>query len=114
MFPWMNVSNSIHNALAHSAQIMRENNGRGLAQLSEAPLEAQQKFVRRVRTNLSRKTSEEESNVDVMTRLTIRTEPFVRKVAPKKKTVVSNITFTYDVDKLVKSFLILEDLPTEE
>ena len=57
-FPWVSISPSLHKQLAHCFQLIsRLNKGYGLQNLSEECLEACNKYVRRYRENLSRKTS---------------------------------------------------------
>ena len=60
---------TFHAVFGHSHHIIEMNDCKGLGQLSESRLEAKQKFVRRFRTNLTRKTGQDPCMTDNMNRL---------------------------------------------
>ena len=84
-FPWMHLSESVHRLLAHASEVIRMNGNKALGQLSESPLEAQHKLVRKYRTYLARLTSETDNLQDVYTRLYMRFCPVIRKQKPQKR-----------------------------
>ena len=77
-FPWSTIPPSIHRLLAHSAERIQVNNGYGLGNLSEEPLEAQHKLLRTAREILARKTSLYDNLFDVYTFLYTRSDPIIR------------------------------------
>ena len=62
---------------------MQRNGGRGLGLLSEEGLEALHKLVRRYRLSHARKSSLKAALMDIMVRLTIRADPYVRAAISK-------------------------------
>ena len=117
-FPNFRFSCSVHQVLAHSAELIDANKGHGLGTLSEEALENNNKNIRRYREQLSRKTSQEDNLVDVFHRLWVKSDPVVRsfrhtakctycdgdhnvRSCPKRKT---DFTMTTE-DELYNSFL---------
>ena len=75
-FPWVRISPSLHKLLAHCFQLIkRYSNGYGLQSLSEECLEACNKYVRRYRENLARKTSFSDNFRDILVRLLCFSDP---------------------------------------
>ena len=60
---------TFHAVFGHSHQIIEMNDSKGLGQLGESRLEAKQKFVRKIRKNLTRKTGNDPCMTDNMNRL---------------------------------------------
>ena len=103
-FPWMKLSETVHRLLAHSAEVIRLNGNQSLGQLSESPLEAQHKLVRKYRTYLARLTNETDNLQDVYTRLYMRFCPLIRKQKPQKRLRAKKIVKSSD-DDIIDAFL---------
>ena len=71
------IPNTLHVLLAHTCSLVEENGGYGFKKLSEEPLESNNKFVRKFRENLSRKTNQVENLTDVATRLWLKSDPII-------------------------------------
>ncbi|KAI6648100.1 hypothetical protein LOD99_11909 [Oopsacas minuta] len=93
-YPWASITPSLHKLLAHSFQLIGAyNNGKGLQNLSEECLESCNKFVRRYRENLARKTSFTDNVRDILVRLLCCSDPILvqnRLMHAKKKRDVAN------------------------
>ena len=103
-FPWMKLSETVHRLLAHAPEAIRINGNKGLGQLSESPLEAQHKLIRRYRTTLARLTNESDNLCDVYNRLYMQSSPMIRKLRPKKKAKKMSKELSND-DEIINSFL---------
>ena len=103
-FPWMKLSETVHRFLAHSAEVIRLNGDQGLGQLSESPLEAQHKLVRKYRTYLARLTNETDNLQDVYNRLYMRFCPIIRKQKPQKRSRSKKHVKSSD-DEIIDSYL---------
>ena len=103
-FPWMHLSETVHRLLAHSAEVIRLNGDQGLGQLSESPLEAQHKLVRKYRTYLARLTNETDNLKDVYNRLYMRFCPVIRKQKPQKKSRGKKTVKSSD-DEIIDTYL---------
>ena len=69
-FPWVSITPTLHKLLAHLVELIRDlNEGYGLKNFSEVALEASNKYIRRFRENLARKTSYQDNIRDVIVRL---------------------------------------------
>ena len=69
-FPWVSITLTIHKLLAHIVELIRDHNeGYGLKNFSDEALEASNKYLRRFRENLARKTSYQDNIRDVIVRL---------------------------------------------
>ena len=64
--PWISITPSLHKVLAHSWELIENNDGYGLGSLDESGLEGCNKILRHVRTNLSRKQSQKSNLVDTI------------------------------------------------
>ena len=105
-FPWMNVNESAHRLLAHSWELIEQNNFQSLGQFSESPLESKHKKMRRVRQTLARLTNELDSFDDIFSRLYMSSCPLIRKQKPiKKQRAKSNIFVPSEDDNIVDMFL---------
>ena len=67
--PWIKFTPTAHAVLAHSPQLIEQNNAHGLLNFSESGLEANNKYLRQYRINFSRKTSQEDNLTDCINRL---------------------------------------------
>ena len=76
-YPWAQINFTLYGVLHHSLELIMLNEGRGLGDLSEEALEANNKYVRRYSELLSRKASLNQHLEDVMERLLERSDPFV-------------------------------------
>ena len=75
--PWVSITPSLHKLLAHSAELIRANDGCGLEAFSEEGMEANNKRLRQIRTELSRKTSQQDNLTDCFKRLWTGSDPLV-------------------------------------
>ena len=71
------IPNTLHVLLAHTCALVEENGGYGFKKLSEEPLESNNKFVRKFRENLARKTNQIENLTDLATRLWLKSDPII-------------------------------------
>ena len=55
---WINISPTLHSLLAHSWELISNNDGRGLGEFTEGGLEHNNKFLRFYRRNLARKVDQ--------------------------------------------------------
>ena len=77
--PWIELSPSAHAVLAHSAELVEENDQRGLKNFCEAGLEHNNKFLRLYRINKARKTNQFDNLSDCINRLWDKSDPNVMK-----------------------------------
>ena len=56
--PWISITPSVHKLLAHSWELIQNNDCHGLGTLDEAGLEGCNKILRSIRINLARKLSQ--------------------------------------------------------
>lgn len=78
-FPSFRFTCSVHQLLAHSAELVAANKSHGLGTLSEEALEHNNKNIRKYREQLSRKTTQEDNLTDVFHRLWLKSDPVIRK-----------------------------------
>ena len=72
------IPDTLHVLLAHVCALVEANGGHGFKKLSEEPLESNNKFVRKFRETLARKTNQLENLTDVATRLWVKSDPIIR------------------------------------
>lgn len=84
-FPWARLNFTLHGAIQHSAQLIRENDNCGLGELSEEPLEANNKDIRKFLGNLSRTCDPVQQMTDTAHRLLERSHPDIRLILHKLK-----------------------------
>ena len=87
-YPWANVTPTLHKILAHSFELMvRNNEGRGMKAFSEEGLESCNKYIKRYRQILARKTNFEDNIRDVFVRLLCQSNyvSFLQRKNIKKK-----------------------------
>lgn len=77
-FKWAHINHTLHGALHHSAELVALNGDRGLGELSEEPLEANNKDIRQFLNNLSRKCDPTLQLTDVAVRCLERSHPYTR------------------------------------
>ena len=109
IFPWAVISPSLHRVLAHSWEIIANNDGKGLGSESEEPAEALNKFVRYFREHGARKMSTEVNFRDVWFHLWRRSSPLVGEFDREKKKRAIPMVPEEDeseIDTLVKSLFI--------
>ena len=75
--PWISITSTVHKVLAHGWELIEKNNDCGLGSLDESGLESNNKILRRIRTRLSRKTSQSDNLEDTLTRLWLGSDPLV-------------------------------------
>ena len=80
---WVKFPPTIHEFYAHLPQMIEENEERGLKALSEENLEALHKIVRRIRERKARMLNVEMNLTDIITRMTIRSDPVVQYFEPE-------------------------------
>ena len=87
---WLSITPTLHKVLAHSWELIELNNGEGLASLDESGMEGCNKVLRRIRTNLSRKNSQESNLTDTIRRLWTESDPSVLSEKEKAKPFCNN------------------------
>ena len=80
---WINVSPTMHALLAHSWELISNNDGKGLGEYTESGLE-NNNYLRFYRSNLARKVNQETNLEDCMTRLWLRSDPGIGHSGPPK------------------------------
>ena len=81
---WINVSPTLHMLLAHSWEVIENNNNCGVGEYSETGLEHNNKFLRFFRQCLARKTSQVTNLQDCLDRLWLKSDPCIRYAGPLK------------------------------
>jgi hypothetical protein len=118
-YPWASITPSLHRVLGHASERISLNGGKGLGDLSEESLEANNKLIRRFRERLARKTSLKDNLHDVFVRLWIRSDPRISSFARslccsscsgeghtiRSCTLFRHTALTHD-DDLVNSFFV--------
>jgi hypothetical protein len=105
-FPWAPVTPSMHKIYAHAAESIEENDNFSLGQLSEGPLEAQHKNLRRISAQNARTTSVKDNLVDTFNKMWYRSDYVIRSHRPQVCERVSEISFNFEDDILVKRFFV--------
>ena len=77
--PWVKVTPTVHTVLAHSPQLIRENECKGLGNFNESGLESNHKYPRQFRANFSRKCSQFSNLSDCFRRLCFKRNPEIIK-----------------------------------
>ena len=76
---WIELTPSSHAVLGHSAELVEENDCRGLHNFTESGLEANNKFLRQYRINKARKTNQFDNLTDCINRLWDKSDPNAMK-----------------------------------
>ena len=79
-FPWARLNFTLHAALHHSEQLIRDHGGQGLGELSEEALESNNKDLREWMEKMSRKTSCLDQLIDTMHRGLERSNPRIHSL----------------------------------
>ena len=66
-----------HMVLIHSAELIKQNEHKGLLNFTECGIEANNKFLRQYRINYSRKTSQYDNLSDCINRLWDKSDPMI-------------------------------------
>ena len=77
---WIKINPSAHVVLAHSAEVINENDGRGLLNFTECGLEANNKYLLQYRMNYACKTSQLNNLSDCLRRLWDKSDPMVHEL----------------------------------
>ena len=77
---WIQISPSAHIVLGHSAELIEQNDGKGLLNFTECGIEANNKFLRQYRMNYARKTCQFDNLSDCINRLWDKSDPMLLKV----------------------------------
>ena len=101
---WIRFTPTAHTVLAHSAELIEQNNGRGLLNYTESGLEANNKFLRQYRMNFSRKTSQYENLTDCLNRLWDKSDYDVNNTLDRL-----NCTYCKEVGHTARSCLQLNE-----
>ena len=80
---WVSITPSLHKLLAHSWEFIEMNRDQGLRSLDESGLEGNNKLLRRIRTKLSRKTSQDDNLVDTLRRMWVGSDPSINLIRMK-------------------------------
>ena len=80
--PWIEFTDTIHEGLAHMAEAIEKNGGRGLKNISEENLEKMHKVVRQLREKGARLLSMQSNLTDVFRKVNAKSDPVVRTVKP--------------------------------
>lgn len=73
------LTQSVHNLLFHSAELIEDNGEKGLMIYCEQGLEDNNKFLRQFRSNFARKTNQHANLIDCFNRLWIKSDPVISK-----------------------------------
>ena len=85
LFPWIVLSPSVHRILAHSWEVMLQNDCYGLGDQSEEGLEALNKYIRRMRSRGARKDSTLHNFTDTCNHPWDRSRPVIVEMERKIK-----------------------------
>ena len=77
---WTKINPSAHVVLVHSAEVINENDGRGLLNFTECGLEANNKYLQQYRMNYACKTSQHNNLSDCLKRLWDKSDPMVHEL----------------------------------
>ena len=83
--PWISITPAVHKLLAHTWELMQNNDNRGLGSLDESGLEGCNKILRSVRINLSRRVSQTLNLVDCINRMWVSSDPSVNNEREKTR-----------------------------
>ena len=96
-FSWARLNFTLHATLQHSAELIQENDDRGLGTLSEEALESNNKDLRRFMETLSRKFSGELQLTDVIIRALERSNPLIQeRIRSFKKPLLCTLCHSTD------------------
>ena len=78
--PWISVTPTVHKILAHSWELIQNNDSRGLSNLDESGMEGCNKIVRSIRKAHSRKISQDANLIDTFRRLWVGSDPKINQI----------------------------------
>ena len=81
--PRVSVTPTVHKVLGHSWELIELNSCFGLGTLDESGMEGCHKILRNVRTNLSRKQSQQANMTDTIRRLWLSSDPVINQERQK-------------------------------
>ena len=81
---WIQIRPTVHSLLAHSWELIKENDAKGLGEYTEGPLENNNKFFRFNRQFLARKFSQKTNMTDCLTRGWNISDPLAQSIEPRK------------------------------
>ena len=111
---WISISPTLHSLIAHSWELISNNDGRGLGDFTEGGLEHNNKFLRFYRRNLARKVDQSANIEDCLTRLWLRSDPLIRDSGPAQPTCKRCHGSHFTVSCPQKSVLQSSTLPLVE
>ena len=95
--------------LGHSHHIIAFNDGYGLGQLTEGRIETKNKFVKRYKEHLTRKTNQSDCMEDIMNRMYLDASPALRKFKPPPRRSLKREYSPTSDNAFVQEFLIPDD-----
>ena len=112
-FPWAKLSTSLHRALAHGWQRIKENGGKGLGNESEEVLESCNKLVRYYKKHGSRKMTVQEEFCDIFNHIWIASSPLLNALDENKKPKKPKRKDEKQVHELIE-MMFMYQLPPED
>ena len=109
LFPWIVVSPSVHRILAHSWEVMLQNDCYGLGSQSEEGLEALNKFIRRMRSSGARKDSSLHNFTDTFNHLWDRSRPVIVEMERKIQRRPAKLKVSTEIESVVESMFAEEE-----
>ena len=109
LFPWVVVSPSVHRILAHSWEVMLQNDCYGLGSQSEEGLEALNKFIRRMRSSGARKDSTLHNFTDTFNHLWDRSRPVIVEMERTIKRRPAKLKVSIEIESVVDSMFAEEE-----
>ena len=75
-FSWVDLTPTVHKVLAHAAELIANNAGLGLGNLSEEGLEACHKLIRRFRASWTLQSSDNANIKDLIKKMWLISDPY--------------------------------------
>ena len=104
LFPWMEINKSMH-GLYHAGKMIEKNDGFGLFQKNEGPLESLHRVLREMARSGTRSMNLFLFLTDIVTKVYLKWSPVIRSQRPKSQTKKPRESFEYYDDFLVASFI---------
>ena len=105
-FPWAKISPSVHRILAHGWEKIQWNGEKGLGNLSEEGLEANNKFIRFFRARRSRTNSTLNNFTDTFNHLWRRSSPIIVNLERVKRKNRPKVFVQKEFEAFVESFFL--------
>ena len=109
LFPWIVVSPSVHRILAHSWEVILQNDCYGLGSQSEEGLEALNKFILRMRSRGARKDSTLNNFTDTYNHLWDRSRPIIVEMERVIKRRPAKLKVSTEIESMVESMFAEEE-----